>query len=41
MHTDGTEYKNITCLDNGTWSDPGKAPACIPKLCEIPCNIIS
>lgn len=37
-HTDGSQYKNITCQLNGTWSEPGVAPACVPKLCDPPGN---
>jgi len=40
---DGYEYrqnstnsKNITCQLDGTWTDPGEAPACEPKLCPPP-----
>ena len=36
MHDDGSRYKNITCLVNGTWSDPGEAPACQSKMCPNP-----
>lgn len=35
-HEDGGEFKNITCLNDGTWTDPGGAPNCIPKKCPLP-----
>ncbi|XP_067933264.1 uncharacterized protein [Watersipora subatra] len=39
-HVDGNEYKNITCLTNGSWTEPGAAPVCIPKLCPVPLSLI-
>ena len=35
-HADGSNIKIITCLNNGTWTDPGVAPACTPKICDPP-----
>ena len=36
QHADGGQDRNITCLSNGTWTDPGKAPACRVKSCPDP-----